>query len=135
MSKMPVKKDIKVARARRLSAVFQWTPKKKEVALALAQGKTQQEIRRETGVAERTIRDYLAADEFSAEVDTLSNMIGISSRAERLRIAMRVVRQMTKTKIAITEKDLLDWLKYAQSETDGVKLDLAKFAEALNIRE
>lgn len=54
-------------------------------------------------------------------------MIGIASRAERLRFAMRVVRQKTKGTIE-TDKDLLDWLKFAQSETEGVKLDLSKLA-------
>ena len=44
--------------------------------------------------------------------------------AERLRIAMRLVR----AKGYQSDRDLLDWLKYAQSETDGVKLDLTKLA-------
>ncbi len=69
----------------------------------------------------------MCVPEFAAEVDRLSVMIGIASRAERLRFAMRVVRQKTKGNIE-TDKDLLDWLKFAQSETDGVKLDLPKLA-------
>lgn len=56
-------------------------------------------------------------------------MIGIASRAERLRIAQRVARQKVNDEgLVSTEKDLLDWLKFAQSETDGIKLDLAKLA-------
>jgi hypothetical protein len=52
-------------------------------------------------------------------------MIGIASRAYRLQIANRVIHQFVKDdEPAKTEKDLLDWLKYAQGETDGVKLDL-----------
>ena len=62
--------------------------------------------------------------EFSAEVDRLSLMVDIAGRAERLRIAMRLVR----AKGYQSDRDLLDWLKYAQSETDGVKLDLTKLA-------
>lgn len=69
--------------------------------------------------------------EFSAEVDRLSLMVGIASRAERLRIAKRVIRQMVRDDNYVwTEKDLLDWLKFAQGETDGVKLDMAAIAEA-----
>jgi hypothetical protein len=54
-------------------------------------------------------------------------MIDISSRAERLRMAMRVVRQKVREDGTLeTEKDLLDWLKYAQSETTGIKLGFSK---------
>jgi hypothetical protein len=54
-------------------------------------------------------------------------MIDISSRAERLRMAMRVVRQRTRADGTLeTDKDLLDWLKYAQSETTGIKLGFSK---------
>lgn len=50
-------------------------------------------------------------------------MIDIASRAERLRIAMRAVRQKVRADgTPETERDLLDWLKYAQSETIGIKL-------------
>jgi hypothetical protein len=50
-------------------------------------------------------------------------MIDISSRAERLRTAMRVVRQKVRPDGTLeTDKDVLDWLKYAQSETTGIKL-------------
>jgi hypothetical protein len=50
-------------------------------------------------------------------------MIDISSRAERLRLAMRAVRQKVRADGTLeTDKDLLDWLKYAQSETTGIKL-------------
>ena len=53
-------------------------------------------------------------------------MIDISSRAERLRIAMRVVRQRVQADDTVNSyKDVLDWLKYAQSETTGIKLGLS----------
>ncbi len=56
-------------------------------------------------------------------------MVGIASRAERLRLAMRVVRQRTNDDGLIdTKADILDWLKFAQSETTGIKLDLSKLA-------
>ena len=58
-------------------------------------------------------------------------MVGVASRAERLRLAMRVVKQKVRKETGeiVTDRDILDWLKFAQSETDGVKLDLSKLAE------
>lgn len=100
--------------------------------IALAGGMTQREAAAEAEVTDRTIRDWLRLPEFSAELDRLSLMIGIASRAERLRLAQRVIKQRTDENGAInTKADVLDWLKFAQSETDGVKLDLAKLAAAL----
>jgi hypothetical protein len=113
-------------------SAFRWTDKKSAVALALAEGYTQQQIAETQGVSDRTIRHWLAETEFRTEVDRLTLMIGIASRAERLRIAKRIVRdKMAQDVESRTEKDLLDWLKFAQSETDGIKLELATaFAEA-----
>ena len=111
------------------TSAFKWTPTTKQVALALAEGKTQQVVAGEANVSDRTIRRWLTDTEFAAEVDRLSLMTGISSRAERLRIAKRVIRQKVDDATgAETERDLLDWLKFAQSETDGIKLDLSKLA-------
>jgi transposase-like protein len=107
---------------------FKWNKEKSSVAISLANGETQQEVAREFGVADRTIRRWMAEPEFSAEVDRLTLMLGIASKAERLRIAKRVVAQKTLDTIMVTDKDLLDWLKFAQSETDGIKLDIAKLA-------
>ena len=79
------------------------------------------------GVCRKTICNWLCVTEFAAEVDQLSCMIDISSRAERLRIAMRVVRQKVRADgTLVTYKDLLDWLKYAQSETTGIKLGFSR---------
>ena len=62
---------------------------------------------------------------FSAEVDRLSVMTGIASKAERLRIVKKIVRQNMNADFISTDKDILDWLKFAQSETDGINLNLA----------
>lgn len=112
-------------------AAFTWDEKKSECAIALATGKTQKQVAQEVDVPERTQRSWLAHPDFAAEVDRLSLMVDVSSRAERLRIAMRVVRQKIQGETIQTEKDVLEWLKFAQSETDGVKLDLTKLAAAL----
>jgi hypothetical protein len=101
-------------------------------------GKASKRLRRLSGVCRKTICNWLCATEFVAEVDRLSCMIDISSRAERLRIAMRVVRHKVREDgTPETEKDLLDWLKYAQSETTGIKVgfsrgEVAEIDETIN---
>lgn len=111
---------------------FKWTRKREQAALLLAQGYTEAETSEQVGVTDRTVRYWKADLEFSAEVDRLSLMVNVASRAERLRIAMRAVRQkIAEDDTLSTGKDLLDWLKFAQSETDGTKLDLAVIFEAM----
>lgn len=105
---------------------FRWTKKRETAAIALAQGYTIAEAAEQVDVAERTIYRWKECVEFSSEVDRLSLMVDIAGRAERLRIAMRMIRK----KSGKTNRDLLDWLKYAQSETDGVRLDLTSLFEA-----
>jgi hypothetical protein len=108
---------------------FKWNEQSTIAAMGLAEGQTVQQVAKLSKVDERTIYRWKTDIEFSAEVDRLSLMVGIAGRAERLRIAMRVVRQKTEPEIQ-TDKDLLDWLKFAQSETDGIKLDLTAISEA-----
>lgn len=110
---------------------FQWTKKKGRTALLLAEGYKNNEVAQEVGLSERTIYRWKNNPEFSAEIDRLTHMVGIASRAERLRIAMQVVRSKIQYSLPATEKDLLDWLKYAQSETDGARLDLTSLLEAV----
>lgn len=107
---------------------FEWNQQRETAAIALAEGKTQAEAGEEVGVTDRTIRLWLQNEYFAAEVDRLSLMLGAASRAERLRIAKRVIRDRLSGTTIKTDKDLLEWLKYAQSETDGIKLDLGKLA-------
>ena len=106
-----------------MSTQFHWSSKRHKAALALAEGQSQQAVADVIGVCRKTICNWLCVTEFAAEVDRLSCMIDVSSRAERLRMVMRVVRQKVRADgTPETEKDLLDWLKYAQSETTGIKL-------------
>jgi len=105
---------------------MQWTKRREQAAIMLARGYTIRETAQDIGVTERQIYRWKNDVEFSAEVDRLSCMVDIAGRAERLRMAMRVVRR----KCEESDKDLLDWLKFAQSETDGIKLDLASLVEA-----
>ena len=110
-----------------MSTQFHWSSKRQKAALALAEGKSQQAVADAIGVCRKTICNWLCVTAFAAEVDRLSCMIDISSRAERLRMAMRVVRQKVRPDgTLVTYKDLLDWLKYAQSETTGIRLGFSK---------
>lgn len=110
-----------------MTTQFHWSTKRHKAALALAEGQSQQAVAESIGVCRKTICNWLCVTDFAAEVDRLSCMIDISSRAERLRMAMRVVRQKAREDGTLeTEKDLLDWLKYAQSETTGIKLGFSK---------
>jgi hypothetical protein len=116
-------------------AGFKWNEKSTEAAILLSQGYTQKEVAEKTEAGLRTIERWVAAIDFSAEVDRLSLMVDIAGRAARLRMAMRLVRQRVDDEGLIqSEKDILDWLKFAQSETDGIKLDLtALYAAAASL--
>lgn len=114
-----------------------WNEQRGAAALGLAEGKSQQQVASLVGVTDRTIRNWLDDNRFLAEIDRLSLMVGVASRAERLRLVNRLVKQKVREEdgYIITEKDLLDWLKFAQSETDGAKLDFSKLAELLTGQE
>lgn len=104
---------------------FNWTKTREKAAQALALGHTQAEAAEIAGVTDRTIRNWLSNIEFETEVDRLAVMSGVALKAERLKIVNRVVRQSIREDGTIdTKKDVHDWVKLAQSETDGVKLDL-----------
>jgi len=104
---------------------FQWNKNRSVAAECLALGYTVAEVAERIGVTERTIYRWKADTDFMTEVDQLTLMSGVSLRAERLRIAMRVIRQKVSEERIKTGKDILDWLKYAQGETDGFKFDFA----------
>jgi hypothetical protein len=104
----------------RETSAFQWSPARRAACAALAEGRTQKEAAQLAEVTDRSIRSWLQDPEFSAEVDRLTLLTGISLRSERLRVIKRVIRQSVKDDQKIrTEKDILEWLKYAQSETNG----------------
>ncbi len=109
----------------RQMSVYQWTPEKVEAAMLLAEGYTFQQVAKQIGKTDRTLYRWMTDIEFSAEIDRLSLMVGIASKAERLRLAKRIVRAKCTSDIMASDKDVLDWLKFAQSETDGANLNLA----------
>ncbi len=102
-------------------SAFKWTPQRQRAALALADGATQEEAAREAEATDRTIRNWLADPAFAEEVDRLTLMTGLATRAARLRLAKRVAEKLGDK----TDKDLIDWLKFLQSETTGAVNDFA----------
>lgn len=116
----------------RLSSPFAWNEQRSRAAVLLASGATRDEAAAEVEVNRATIFNWLHHPDFAAEIDRLSLMIGIASRAERLRHAMRVIKSKMKDGILQSEKDSLEWLKFAQSETDGIKLDLGKLSSSVS---
>ena len=112
-------------------SLFRWTPKRDKAALALADGDTQEQAAKKAGVTRRTILRWLDNPEFSNEVDRLTFMTGVATRAGRLKIAKKVVQgRVENYSYPISKADLLDWLKFLQGETDGINLNLATLLEA-----
>lgn len=117
---------------RNLQRKIVWDKTRTKAAQLLAVGHNKQYVADEVGVSRATIYNWLDDPEFGAEVDRLSTMVDAASRAERLRDTMRVLRSLRdENGVLRTDKDALDWLKYAQSETDGTKLDMSKLMELL----
>jgi len=105
---------------------FKWNEKKRAAALLLAKGYTEQETADTIQMSRRSVTSWKADDDFMLEVDKLTLLTGIALRAERLRIAARAIRQKApedEGKVK-TSRDLLDWIKYVQGETDGVRFDI-----------
>lgn len=102
---------------------FKWTEKSRAAAAALADGQTRAQAAAAADITDRQLYRWLNNPEFAAEVDQLTLLTGIAVRAERLRIIKRIVRQKVGDDGPIpTEKDILDWLKFAQSETNGTDI-------------
>jgi len=103
-----------------------WNGPAAEIVTYLAAGYSDTDLQRKMGVSRMTTWRLRQVPEFAEELDKLTLVSGISARAERMRLAMRVVRKLEKdafekNKIGDT---LLDWVKFAQSETDGAQLSL-----------
>lgn len=103
-------------------ADFLWTEKRKKAAIALAEGNRREDAAAIAGIGDRTIYRWLEDAAFVEEVDRLSVMVDIASKAERMRIARRVVKQKLAQE-TLSDRDLLDWLRFAREETEGIKLD------------
>lgn len=89
----------------------------------LAEGFTIKEAAKDLGVNEKTIDRWKRDIEFCKKLDEVTLTVGMAIKAERLRMTNRVIQKLA-SKRKLTNKDLLDWLKFAQSETDGSKMNV-----------
>lgn len=118
--------------ARAVQRQIVWDQTRSKAAGLLALGYPKTYVATEVGVSRNTIYAWLDDPEFAGEVDRLSLMVGVANRSERVRMAMRVIRsRLDESGVPHSDKDALDWLKFAQSETDGAKIDMSKLAELL----
>ena len=62
-----------------------WTKKKSAAACLLAEGESSVEVAQQIGVCKKTVLRWEKLPEFSAEVNRLSAMVAVASKAERLR--------------------------------------------------
>lgn len=108
-----------------------WSEKVTNAAILFAEGYSLVETASKSGVSERSLTRLRALPEFMNEVVRLTYMVGVANRAHRLQLVNRVIRQKMQMDGTIdTDKDALEWMKFAQSETDGAKIDLTKLFEA-----
>ena len=70
------------------------------------------------GVSERTIYRWLENPEFKAMVDEITVKSELATVGGRLRVAYRVAQGRMLNSIPKSDKDLLDWLKYIQTEME-----------------
>lgn len=120
---------------------FRWNEPKNLACVMLASGSVIEEVvealrLKDFMVVKGTIIEWRSQAEFMEELDRLTLMVGIASRAERIRIAQSIVRQRIdeETGRYTSEKDLLEWLKYVQSETTAIpQLGLASLLEAFTL--
>jgi hypothetical protein len=116
---------------------FKWNTKRDLIAEMLAAGETIKVTAKTAGVSESTIKKYKARSDFREEVDRLSLMVDIASRASRVRMAKRIIREREQEvervnnqigkgqsvkPMFLSNKDILDWLKYIKSETEDARL-------------
>lgn len=116
---------------------MRWTPQRRKAARLLAEGRSTTEVAEELGVVPTTIRSWMKNREFMAYLDELTLSSGVALKAERLRIAKEIIRR--KLEGIGSRKDLLDWLKYVQSEMDekeavGQTINLQIVTEFTNLK-
>ncbi len=85
----------------------------------LAEGLSIPEVAKELDISPATIRRWKSQPEFRHFLDREMMHAGVSSKAERLRIAHMAVRQAMneQTGVITTKTDIHEWLKYIAQET------------------
>ena len=110
---------------------MKWTKKKNAFVEMAAEGEKIVDIARKLDMSIHTAYHWNENPVIREEINRLSLMFGIASKAERVRIAKRVVRQKLLGDHVRTKKDILDWLKYVAKETEDVHLHFADLIRSL----
>lgn len=102
---------------------FHWTPAKQQAAVLLAQGVTRAKTAEAIGYGEAQIYRWLDHPEFSSEVDRLTFLTGIATKAARIREVKRLVAQRVdeETGVLVSKKDVLDWLRFLREEMEPLE--------------
>jgi len=105
---------------------FIWNELRDKAAALLAQGYQKTYVADQVGVSRKTIYNWLEQDDFQLAIDELSLMLGIASKAYRLRLMNQALQQFIDQNgtIDISGFTLLDLLKEARMQTEGVKLGI-----------
>ncbi len=116
--------------------------KKQKIVWLLAEGYGQQQIADKLDISQPYISRLVNKSvDFREVLDALTFYLGLASRAERLRLAKRAMRQKELPDGQLkTDKDLLDWAKYIDKllgedrlrvEVEQVRFEQAKSMEEL----
>jgi transcriptional regulator with XRE-family HTH domain len=106
---------------------FLWDERREQAAILLAQGYSKKEICEKVEIHESTLWRWEQEDSFSEEVDNLSLMYGLASKAHRTRLLNQAIRQKINNKtgqIDLSGVTFLDLIKEARMQTEGLKLDI-----------
>lgn len=108
-------------------------------AYVLGDGYTVAQAAQAADVTERTVYRWKHDVDFMQLVDTVTLTTGLANKAERIREAKRIVREVEAWRKqhdkVVSGKDILDWLKYIRDEQEGLRLfsdeQLEQFANAI----
>lgn len=101
---------------------FHWTPAKQKAAVLLAQGVTRAKTAATIGYGEAQIYRWLDNPEFGAEVDRLTFLTGIATKAARVREIKRYIsQQVDEDGVLVSKKDVLDWLRFLRDEMEPLE--------------
>lgn len=100
---------------------MRWDQKRRDIAASLASGETMNEVALKFGLSRGYLQKLKVIPEFAAYMDELTMALGLAKRAERIRIAQRVVNEKIEQGGYYSKKDLLEWLKYVGEETGDLQ--------------
>jgi transposase len=115
-------------------SVANWDSQWDEAVKMLAMGHSIKEAAEAVGVTERTIYNWKNKPQFEAEMDRLSLIYGLASKAERTRMLMRMARQKIKDDgtIELDDTSMMDILKEMRMQIEGTRIDITQLYSALS---